>query len=290
MLVPNLDQVADLLGGLQSETIGGAIDLRLYSPVPQGAARGVAVFDTYAEIFFHRAGAYHSAMRKWTHARDAEFRSVLEPIRHAPDGLVCDMPSGGGYLADYLRPGLHYLGVDPAEDFIAACSGEMSLNTLNCPIAEVPLPDGAVDYIISLAGLHHEPSLPAVFAEMHRLARPGGRVVIADVAVGTGPARFLNGFVASNNPRGHDGHFLDAGTRALVEAAGLAVADDALIEVPWAFANAAEAGAFCGELFGLSGPSAVEVAEALASEIGFDQADGRVHLRWSLRRIVCDVA
>jgi SAM-dependent methyltransferase len=200
------------------------------------------------------------------------------------------MPSGGGYLADYLRPGLQYLGIDPAEDFVTACSGEKALSTLNCPIAEVPLPDSAVDCIISLAGLHHEPSLPTVFAEMRRLVRPGGRVVIADVAAGTGPAQFLNGFVARNNPRGHDGHFLDAGTRALIEAAGLAVADDVMIEVPWAFASTAEAGAFSGELFGLSGPDAVEIADVLASEVGFDQADGGVHLRWALRRIVCDVA
>ena len=228
-------------------------------------------------------------MRKWPRARDAEFGCVLDPLRDAPDGLVCDLPSGGGYLADYLRPGLRYVGVDPAEEFAAACAGEKALQTLNCPIDRVALPDGALDYIVSLAGLHHEPSLPAVFAEMRRLVRPGGRVVIADVAVGTGPARFLNGFVARNNPRGHDGHFLDAGTGALVEAAGLVVADDALIEVPWAFASSAEAGAFSGELFGLAGPSAVEVAAALASDVGFVQAACGVHLRWTLRRIVCEV-
>jgi SAM-dependent methyltransferase len=248
------------------------------------------VFDTYADIFEQRADAYHSAMRKWARARDAEFRSVLEPLRDAPDGLVCDMPSGGGYLADYLRPGLRYLGVDPAEGFIDACSEEAPLNTLKSPITAVPLPDDSVDYIVSLAGLHHEPSLASVFAEMHRLARPGGRVVIADAAVDTAPARFLNGFVARNNPRGHDGRFLDVSTRALLEAAGLAVADDELIEVPWVFASMQEAGAFCGELFGVSGASPEAVSDALAEEIGFDEKSGRLYLRWTLRRIVCDVA
>ena len=187
------------------------------------------MFDTYADIFEQRAGAYHSAMQQWTHARDAEFRSVLEPLRDAPDGLVCDMPSGGGYLADFLRPGLRYLGVDPAEDFIDACAEKEPLNTLKSSIADVPLPNDSVDYIVSLAGLHHEPSLESVFAEMQRLVRPGGRVVIADAAVDTSPARFLNGFVARNNPRGHDGRFLDLGTRPLLEAAGLAVADDELV-------------------------------------------------------------
>lgn len=248
------------------------------------------MFDTYADIFEQRAGAYHSAMQQWTHARDAEFRSVLEPLRDAPDGLVCDMPSGGGYLADFLRPGLRYLGVDPAEDFIDACAEKEPLNTLKSSIADVPLPNDSVDYIVSLAGLHHEPSLESVFAEMQRLVRPGGRVVIADAAVDTSPARFLNGFVARNNPRGHDGRFLDLGTRPLLEAAGLAVADDELVQVPWVFDSMQEAGAFCRELFDVSGASPEVVSDALAEEIGFDEVSGRLYLRWALRRIVCDVA
>jgi hypothetical protein len=45
-------------------------------------------------------------MRQSPHARDSEFLAVLEPIRDAPPGLVCDMPSGGGYLADYLWAGM----------------------------------------------------------------------------------------------------------------------------------------------------------------------------------------
>ena len=250
----------------------------------------MTVFETYADIFEQRAGAYHSAMRQWPRARDAEFRSVLEPLADEPDGLVCDMPSGGGYLAAHLRPGLRYIGVDPAEGFVAACAEDSPLNTVHSPITDVPLPDNSVDYVVSLAGLHHEPSLASVFAEMRRLVRPGGRVVIADAGVDTPPARFLNGFVASNNPQGHDGHFLDAKTAALLEQAGLNVADDQHVDMPWLFDSITEAGAFCGQLFGVSGASPEAVAGALTDEIGFNEAPDYVQLRWSLRRIICDVA
>ena len=37
---------------------------------------------------------------------------------------------------------------------------------------------------VSLAGLHHAPDLDAIFAEMRRLVRPEGWVVIADVPAG----------------------------------------------------------------------------------------------------------
>jgi SAM-dependent methyltransferase len=244
------------------------------------------MFDTYAEIFEQRAADYHYAMRQSPRARDAEFLAVLEPLRDKSAGLVCDMPSGGGYLADYLWPGMDYLAVDPATDFFV--EWPKPLQRLLAEITKVPLADQSVDHAISLAGLHHEPSLPNVFREMRRLLRPGGRVVMADVAVDTAPARFLNGFVAENCPLGHDGKFLDERTAPALEDSGFDIVHDGLMPLPWAFASLDEAGEFCRHLFGMMALSVAETAEAMEREIGFDVEDGRPHLRWVLRRIVAD--
>jgi SAM-dependent methyltransferase len=243
------------------------------------------VFDTYAEIFEKRAADYHRAMRQSPNARDAEFVAVLEPLREAPSGLVCDMPSGGGYLADYLWTGMDYLAVDPATDFFV--EWPRPLQRLLAEITKVPLADHSVDYAVSLAGLHHEPSLPDVFREMRRLLRPNGRVVLADVAVDTAPARFLNGFVAENCPLGHEGRFLDENTAAALEHAGFTITGDRLIDVPWKFTTREEAGEFCRHLFGMTALGTDETAEAMQREIGFDLQDGP-RLRWVLRRIVAD--
>jgi SAM-dependent methyltransferase len=244
------------------------------------------MFDTYAEIFAQRATEYHTAMRQSPNARDAEFNAVLDPIRDRPAGLVCDMPSGGGYLADHLWDGMDYLAIDPATDFFV--EWPRPLQRLLAEITDVPLADDSVDHVVSLAGLHHEPSLPKVFAEMHRLIRPGGRVVLADVAVETAPARFLNGFVAANCPLGHDGKFLDDRTAPALEAAGFTIADDRLIDVPWQFDSLDEAGEFGRNLFGMTGLAAGAVAEALDREIGFAVQGDAPRLNWVLRRIVCD--
>jgi hypothetical protein len=123
---------------------------------------------------------------------------------------------------------------------------------------------------------------------MRRLIRAGGRIVIADVSEGTAPARFLNGFVADNNPLGHDGRFLADGTAALLEDAGFTVAGNALIDVPWRFASRSEAGQFCRRLFGTTIADPAQVAEALAQWIGLDETDGATLLRWRLRRLVAD--
>jgi SAM-dependent methyltransferase len=244
------------------------------------------MFDTYAEIFEQRAADYHYAMRQCPRARDAEFLAVLEPLREASAGLICDMPSGGGYLADYLWDGMQYLAIDPATDFFV--EWPRPLQRLLAEITKVPLADQSADHVVSLAGLHHEPSLPNVFAEMHRLLRPGGRVVLADVAVDTAPARFLNGFVAEHCPLGHDGRFLDERTAPALEETGFAIVDDRLMRLPWAFASFDEAGEFCRHLFGMTGLGVEETAAAMEREIGFEVEDGRPRLRWVLRRIVAD--
>src|SRR5947209_181446 len=225
-------------------------------------------------------------MRQCPSARDAEFLAVLEPLRDEPAGFLCDMPSGGGYLADYLWPGVDYLAVDPATDFFV--EWQSPLQRLVAEITNVPLANEAADYVVSLAGLHHEPSLPNVFREMRRLLRAGGRVVMADVAVDTPPAHFLNGFVAQHCPLGHDGHFLDERTVRALEAAGFSIADDRLMELPWVFESLDEAGDFCRHLFGMTGLGVEETAEAMEREIGFDLDDGRPRLKWMLRRIVAD--
>lgn len=242
------------------------------------------MFDTYAEIFEKRANEYHHAMTSSPSARNSEFRAVLDPIRDAAPGRVCDMPSGGGYLAAHLWPGMSYLAIDPATDFFVEWPAH--LQRIVAEITNVPLPDGSADYIVSLAGLHHEPSLPRVFEEMRRLLRRGGRVVLADVATDTAPARFLNGFVAENCPLGHDGRFLDGNTSPALAAAGLQVAEDRMVDVPWLFETLDEAGEFCRHLFGMTSLDAAETAAAMEREIGFTMEDGRPRLNWTLRRIV----
>jgi SAM-dependent methyltransferase len=244
------------------------------------------VFDTYARIFDLRAGDYHRAIKRSPKAREAEFEAVLEPLRDASPGLVYDMPSGAGWLADYVPTGFAYLGVNPAPEFFVDWPEQ--LPKVLAEITNVPLTEGSADYVVSLAGLHHEPSLPDVFREMRRLLRTGGRVVLADVAVGTPPARFLNGFVNEHCPTGHVGRFLDELTGPALRMAGFKIADDRMIDVPWIFASFDEAGEFCCQLFGMNAVSVSETLDALEVELGFDVEDGRPRLRWVLRRIVAD--
>ncbi|MEZ5140807.1 MAG: hypothetical protein R2711_19140 [Acidimicrobiales bacterium] len=61
--------------------------------------------------------------------------------------------------------------------------------------------------LVSIAGIHHETDHRPCSALAAGLA-PGGRLVLADVAAGSAPARFLDGFVGDHNGHGHAGTYL----------------------------------------------------------------------------------
>jgi SAM-dependent methyltransferase len=244
------------------------------------------MFDSYEQIFARRADRYRNAMAMCPQARDAEFLAVVAPLGDMA-ATVFDVPAGGGWLRRYLREGTRYVAVEPAESFFVECPEDRLAERIRSPIEAVPRPGGCADAIVSLAGLHHVADPGPAFGEMHRLLGDGGLLVIADVAAGTGPDRFLNGFVDANNPMGHEGRFLDAGTAAQLESAGFDLLDDALIAMPWRFDHPEQGGAYCADLFGIEGCSLVELTTALTDLVGAGQSASSFTVEWCLRRIVC---
>jgi len=83
--------------------------------------------------------------------------------------------SGKAYGVDFTPEMLELARRDAAEADAA------NVEFLDGHIEAVPLPDGAVDVVISNCVINLSTDKPAVFAEMHRLLRPGGRIGVSDV-------------------------------------------------------------------------------------------------------------
>jgi arsenite methyltransferase len=104
---------------------------------------------------------------------------------------VLDLGSGGGIdvLLSARRvgdSGFAY-GVDMTDEMLelaranAVSAGAANVAFLKGTIEDVPLPDGAVDVIISNCVINLSTDKPAVLSEMFRLLVPGGRIGISDV-------------------------------------------------------------------------------------------------------------
>jgi arsenite methyltransferase len=104
--------------------------------------------------------------------------------------VVLDLGSGGGIdvllSARRVGPSGKAYGVDFTAEMLqlarrnAAEAGATNVEFLEGRIEAVPLPDASIDVVISNCVINLSGGKGAVFAEMHRLLGPGGRVGVSE--------------------------------------------------------------------------------------------------------------
>ena len=152
---------------------------------------------------------------------------IVTMAEAGPDDTALDVACGPGLLAcAFARVVRHAVGVDitPAMlDQARKTQQEQGLTNVSWHSADVlslPYPDHHFSIVVSRFVFHHLLDPLAALREMKRVCKPGGRVVVADMAPAANKAAALNAMERLRDPS-HVRSMPEEELRSLFAAAGL---------------------------------------------------------------------
>ena len=151
--------------------------------LPEGEEKVQAVRQMFDTI----APRYDMVNRIMTFRLDVHWRKKAVKRLALPSGsTVIDLASGTGDLCiDLAKAGMRPISFDLSYGMLAA--DRSGSPRVQADILRLPLPDSSVDGATCGFALRNLLELPAFFAELARVVRPGGRIALLDVGVPHNP-------------------------------------------------------------------------------------------------------
>lgn len=157
--------------------------MTLPDPTPTAAKDAALV----QRMFDRVARRYDLANQVLSLGSDQHWRRVAVRALDLPPGArVLDVAAGTGRLSEaLLEAGHRPVALDFSWEMLAAGAAQLDLAWVNGDGTRLPFPDGVFDGVTIGFGLRNLPDPARGLAEMARVVRPGGRLVVLEFSTPT---------------------------------------------------------------------------------------------------------
>lgn len=180
----------------------------------------------------HAASQHYDALashydRRWHAYISASLDATLARLELDAGAAVLDIGCGSGELLHRLagaRPDLSLTGIEPSAGMlgVAAAKARPDARLIRADAELLPFADSSFDAVTCTSVLHHLPDPAAALAEIHRVLKPGGLLVLTDWCGDYFFYRLLTAWLRCTG-RPVAQVFRASGCRALLEQAGFRV-------------------------------------------------------------------
>jgi SAM-dependent methyltransferase len=129
------------------------------------------------------------------HRAAPDLDALIEAAHLTGDECALDVGCGPGHTALALAPRVaSVVGIDLSEAMLeqarglAAARGLANLEFRRADVERLPFEDGSFDVVASRQSAHHYADIAAAVAELARVLRPGGRLLVLDTVAPEDPA------------------------------------------------------------------------------------------------------
>lgn len=239
-----------------------------------------------------RSKLYKEALEEFPNARSEDIAMMKKFLTPKPRERILEIGAGNGYFSEHISEliGEHgrLIVADPSLEQLENIKNLSKNNIDTIQFVQIGsetanLEKQKVDAIWSCGAMHHISQKRKSFENMKRILKENGRVVIADVLVGSKLARHFDDKVAKYCITGHEVSFLSKEyIESLCYLCGFAKPEFYEVNLKWKFDKKSEIGVFLHKLHAMTTATPEECLKGAEKILGITKKKGSYYLQWPL--------